>query len=98
MEVGDIKKVKNKLGIFTMKLVEVIHGNIGNSNDVLGRFEKLRVEFYKDNWISLYDQKKPKYIYFLEVPILSNYKPEIYKFEVIEDEKPDVDFIRLEAE
>ena len=98
MKIGDIKKVKNKLGIFTMKLVDVIHENIGNQNDVLERFEKLRVEFYEDNWISLYDQEKPKYIYFLEVPIWNNYKPEIYKFEIIEDEKPDADFIRLEAE
>lgn len=30
MEIGDIKKVKNKLGIFTIKLVEVIYDNIGN--------------------------------------------------------------------
>lgn len=98
MEVGDIKKVKNKLGIFTMELVEVIHENIGNLDGALGKFEVLRVEFYKDNWISLYDQENPKYIYFVEVPMWSNYKPEIYKFEIIEDEKPDADFIRLEAE
>lgn len=99
MEIGDIKKVKNKLGIFTIKLVEVIYDNIGNLDGALGKFEDLRVEFYKDNWISLYDQEEPKYIYFVEVPMWDNYKPETYKFKIISDEEPiEADFIRLEAE
>lgn len=98
MEIGDIKKVKNSLGIFTMELVEVIHENIGNLDGALGGFENLRVEFYENNWISLYDQEDPKYIYFIEVPMWNNYKPETYKFKIIEDEKPAADFIRLEAE
>jgi hypothetical protein len=98
MEIGDIKKVKNKLGIFTIKLVEVIYDNIGNLDGALGKFENLRVEFYKDNWISLYDQEEPEYIYFVEVPIWDDYKPETYKFKIIRDEEPEADFIRLEAE
>lgn len=81
-----------------MELVDVIHGNTGNLDGALGKFENLRVEFYEDNWISLYDQGNPKYIYFIEVPIWDDYKPETYKFKIIEDEKPDADFIRLEAE
>lgn len=98
MKIGDIKKVENRLGIFTIKLVEVIHENIGDVDGALGKFDNLRVEFYEDNWISLYDQAKPKYIYFVEVPIWNNYKPETYKFEILQDEVPKADFIRLEAE
>ena len=98
MEIGDIKKVENKIGIFTMKLVEIIDDNIGNFNGALGKFNSLRVEFYEDNWISLYDQENPKYIYFVEVPTWNDYKPETYKFEILQDEVPKADFVRLEAE
>ena len=98
MEIGDIKKVKNKIGIFTIKLIEIINKNIGNSDGALGEFKNLRVEFYEDNWISLYDQENPKYIYFVEVPTWNDYKPETYKFEILKDEVPKTDFKRLEAE
>lgn len=98
MEIGDIKKVKNKAGIFTIKLIEVIYDNIGNFEGSLGKFNRLRVEFYEGDWISLYDQENPKYIYFIEVPKWDNYKPETYKFEIIKDEEPEINFIRLEAE
>lgn len=98
MEIGDIKKAENKIGIFTMKLVEIIDDNIGNFNGALGKFNSLRVEFYEDNWISLYDQENPKYIYFVEVPTWNDYKPETYKFEILKDEVPKADFKRLEAE
>lgn len=98
MEIGDIKKVENKIGIFTIKLIEIINKNIGNSDGALGEFKNLRVEFYEDNWISLYDQENPKYIYFVEVPTWNDYKPETYKFEILKDEVPKADFKRLEAE
>lgn len=98
MKIGDIKKVENKLGIFTIELVEIINENISNLDGALGEFKNLRVEFYKDNWISLYDQENPEYIYFVEVPIWDNYKPETYRFRIIKDEEPRADFIRLEAE
>ena len=80
MEIGDIKKVENKIGIFTIKLIEIINKNIGNSDGALGEFKNLRVEFYEDNWISLYDQENPKYIYFVEVPTWNDYKPETLKY------------------
>ena len=35
MEIGDIKKVENKLGIFTIELVEIINKNIGNLDGAL---------------------------------------------------------------
>lgn len=98
MEIGDIKKVENKIGIFTIKLIEIINKNIGNSDGALGEFKNLIVEFYEDNWISLYDQENPKYIYFVEVPTWNDYKPETYKFEILKDEVPKADFKRLEAE
>ena len=98
MKIGDIKKVENKIGIFTIKLIEIINKNIGNSDGALGEFKNLRVEFYEDNWISLYDQENPKYIYFVEVPTWNDYKPETYKFEILKDEVPKADFKRLEAE
>ena len=66
MEIGDIKKVENKLGIFTIKLIEIINKAIGNLDGALGEFKNLRVEFYKDDWMSLFDQTNTKYIYFLE--------------------------------
>ena len=98
MKIGDIKKVENKLGIFTIKLIEIINKDIGNLDGALGEFKNLRVEFYEDNWISLYDQENPKYIYFVEVPTWNDYKPETYKFEILKDEVPKTDFKRLEAE
>ena len=98
MEIGDIKKVENKIGIFTIKLIEIINKNIGNSDGALGEFKNLRVEFYEDNWISLFDQANAKYIYFVEIPQWNNYKPLTYKFEILQDEVPKADFVRLEAE
>jgi hypothetical protein len=98
MEIGDIKKVENKLGIFTIKLIEIINKNIGNSDGALGEFKNLRVEFYKDDWMSLFDQANAKYIYFVEIPHWNNYKPLTYKFEILQDEVPKADFVRLEAE
>ena len=48
MEIGDIKKVRNSAGIFTMKLIEIINNDIGNTYGSLGEFKKLRIEFYKE--------------------------------------------------
>lgn len=98
MKIGDIKKVENKLGIFTIKLIEIINKDISSSYGALGEFKKLRVEFYKDNWMSLFDPYNAKYIYFVEIPQWNNYKPLTYKFEILQDEVPKADFIRLEAE
>lgn len=110
MEIGDIKKVRNSAGIFTMKLIEIINDDIsvfsseksvrliGNTYGSLGEFKKLRIEFYKEEWISIYDQNNPKYIYFTEIPQGDKFKPKTYKFEILEDEVPEADFIRLEAE
>lgn len=98
MEIGDIKKVENKIGIFTIKLIEIINKNIGNSDGALGEFKNLRVEFYKDDWMSLFDQANAKYIYFVKIPQWNNYKPLTYKFEILQDEVPKADFVRLEAE
>ena len=98
MKIGDIKKVENKLGIFTIKLIEIINKDISSSYGALGEFKTLRVEFYKDNWMSLFDQDNAKYIYFVEIPQWNNYKPLTYKFEILQDEVPKADFIRLEAE
>ena len=97
MKIGDIKKVENKLGIFTIKLIEIINKDISSSHGSLGEFKNLRVEFYKDNWMSLFDQYNAKYIYFVEIPQWNNYKPLTYKFEILQDEVPKTDFIRLEA-
>ena len=98
MKIGDIKKVENKLGIFTIKLIEIINKDIGNLDGALGEFKNLRVEFYKDDWMSLFDQANAKYIYFVEIPQCNNYKPLTYKFEILQDEVPKADFVRLEAE
>lgn len=98
MEIGDIKKVENKIGIFTIKLIEIINKDIGNLDGALGEFKNLRVEFYKDDWMSLFDQANAKYIYFVEIPQWNNYKPLTYKFEILQDEVPKADFVRLEAE
>ena len=65
MKIGDIKKVENRIGIFTIKLIEIINKDIGNLDGALGEFKNLRVEFYKDDWMSLFDQDNPKYIYFV---------------------------------
>ena len=98
MKIGDIKKVENKIGIFTIKLIEIINKDIGNLDGALGEFKNLRVEFYKDDWMSLFDQANAKYIYFVEIPQWNNYKPLTYKLEILQDEVPKADFVRLEAE
>ena len=78
--------------------IEIINKDIGTLDGALGEFKKLRVEFYKDDWMSLFDQDNPKYIYFVEIPQWNNYKPLTYKFEILQDEVPKADFVRLEAE
>lgn len=98
MEIGDIKKVKNAAGILTMKLVEVIDNDIGQSYYSLGEFKKLRIEFYREEWVSIFDQNNPKYIYFTEIPKWNEYEPKTYKFEILKAEVPEADFVRLEAE
>lgn len=98
MEIGDIKKVRNSTGIFIMKLIEIINNDIGKTCGSLGEFKKLRIEFYKEGWISIYDQNNPKYIYFTEIPQWDKFKPKTYKFEILKDEVPEADFNRLEAE
>ncbi len=97
-KIGDIKKVKNAAGILTMKLVEVIDNDIGQSYYSLGEFKKLRIEFYREEWVSIFDQNNPKYIYFTKIPKWDKYEPKTYKFEILEAEVPEADFIRLEAE
>lgn len=97
MEIGDIKKVKNSAGIFTMKLIEIINDDIGNAYGSLGEFKKLRIEFYKEEWLSIYDQHNPKYIYFTEIPQWDEFEAKTYKFEILEDEVPEADFTRLEV-
>ncbi len=98
MKIGDIKKVKNSTGIFTMKLIDIIENDIGCSLYSLGEFKKLRIEFYREEWLSIYDQSREKIIYFVEIPQWDKYKPLTYKFEILESEVPEADFIRLEAE
>ena len=98
MKIGDIKKVENKLGIFTIKLIEIINKDIANLDVAVREYKNIRVEFYKDDWISLFDQANAKYIYFVEIPQWNNYKPLTYKFEILQDEVPKADFVRLEAE
>lgn len=99
LKVGDIKKMKNSAGVCTMKLIEIIKEDIGNAYHSLGKFEKLRIEFYEDDWLSVYDQaNQTKYIYFVEIPKWTNYEPLTYKFEILESEVPEADFVRLEAE
>lgn len=98
MEIGDIKKVKNSAGIFTMKLIDIIENDIGCPLYSLGEFKELRIEFYREEWLSIYDQSREKIIYFVEIPQWDKYKPLTYKFEILESEVPEADFIRLEAE
>lgn len=97
-KIGDIKKVKNSAGIFTMKLIKIIDNDIGNSYYSLGEFKKLRIEFYREEWISIFDQDDSRYIYFTEIPKWDKYEPKTYKFEILEAEVPEADFVRLEAE
>lgn len=97
MEIGDIKKVKNPSGIFTMKLVSIIEGDIGCTLYSLGEFKELRIEFYAEGWLSIFDQMNNKYIYFVEIPQYNDFEPKTYKFEILQAEVPEADFIRLEA-
>lgn len=97
MKIGDIKKVKNSAGVFTMELVEIIEEDIGKAYNSLGKFEQLRIEFYKEEWLSIFDQKNTEYIYFIEIPQWDNFEPKVYKFKILQAEVPEADFIRLEA-
>lgn len=80
-----------------MKLVEIINNDIGNAFYSLGEFKKLRIEFYKEEYLSIFDQNNPKYIYFVSIPQWNNFEPETYKFEIIQEEVSEADFVRLEA-
>lgn len=97
-KIGDIKKVKNSAGIFTIELVKIIEKDIGIPTYSLGRFEQLRIEFYEEEWLSIFDQKNPEYIYFTEIPQWNRFEPKTYKFKIVQAETSEADFVRLEAE
>ncbi len=80
-----------------MKLIEIINQDIGNTDNSLGEFKKLRIEFYNEDYLSIFDQYNPKYIYFVSIPQWNHFEPETYKFEIIQEEVPEADFVRLEA-
>lgn len=100
MELNKKYKVKNKEGIMTIMPIEIIKQDIGSVNYSLGDFKKLRVEFYEDDYISLYSHldNKDSIIYFIEMPNLIGVTPTTYKCKIVESEVKEYDFYRIEYE
>lgn len=97
MELNKEYTVKNKEGIMTIRPIEIIKKNIGNATGSLGDFKTLRVEFYKEGYISLYshyDNKRK--IYFIEIPTFDGEEPCVYNCEIVEAEVKEYDFNRIE--
>ena len=100
MKVGDELRVKNSLGYMKIKILEEIeqtkNKQIGNENGSLGKFERLRVEFYKEGYITLYSGERRKEIYLIIPPFDYN-DLQVYKCEILHDEKPEYDLNRIEV-
>lgn len=100
MELNKNYTVKNKAGIMTIMPIEIIKQDIGNADYSLGDFKKLRVEFYEDDYMSLYshNDNKDRIIYFIEIPNFVGMKPTTYKCKIVESEVKEYDFYRIEYE
>lgn len=98
MELNKKYTVKNKEGIMTIMPIEKIEQDIGNANYSLGDFKTLRIEFYEDDYISLYAhyENKDGIIYFIDVPNFVGMKPITYKCKIVESEVKEYDFTRIE--
>lgn len=85
LDVGKEVKIKNPLGIMTVKIEKVLDlTNIGSLYENLGMFEKLRVEFYKEGWFSLCDGNKD-ILYLIQIGCDDLNRG--YKCKIIETEK-----------
>lgn len=100
MKVGDELRVKNSLGYMKIKILENIeqthNKQIGNEYGTLGDFKKLRVEFYKEGYITLYSSERAKEIYLI-IPSFDYNDLKVYKCEILHDEKPEYDLNRIEV-
>lgn len=101
MEIGDILKVKNYFGIMTIKIEEELiqskDYNIMNTNDQLGEFKNLRIEFYKEGYLTLYSNELGRLIYLILPPF--NYEElKVYRCRILETEQKEYDLNRIEIE
>lgn len=99
MKIGDILKVRNYLGIMTIKIDEELiqskDYNIMNANDQLGKFNNLRVEFYEEGYITLYSNELGSLIYLILPPF--NYEElKVFRCRIIETEQKEYDLNRIE--
>ena len=101
MEVGDILTVKNYLGVMTIQIYEEIlqskRNNIMNANDQLGSFNSLRVEFYKEGYLTLYSSELEKIIYLIVLPFNDN-ELKVFRCRIITTEQKEYDLNRIEIE
>lgn len=99
IRVGEILKVKNELGIMSIQIEEDIiqtkEKNIMNGNGNLGTFNNLRVEFYKEGYLTLYSNELKDTIYLIIPPFDFN-ELEVYKCKIIETEQKEFDLNRIE--
>lgn len=101
MKVGDILSVKNKLGIMTIEIDEELlqskDYNIMNTNEQLGSFKNLRVEFYEEGYITLYSKELNDIIYLI-IPPFNYDKLKVFKCKIIQTEQKEYDLNRIEVE
>lgn len=101
MKVGDILSVKNKLGIMTIKIDEELlqskDYNIMNTNEQLGSFKNLRVEFYEEGYLTLYSNELGTLIYLIIPPF--NYEElKVFRCKILSSEQKEYDLNRIEIE
>lgn len=98
MELNKKYTVKNKAGIMTIMPIEIINKDIGNADFSLGNFKGLRIEFYKEDYISIYSQYEnpDRIIYFIERPQFDGDNYLTYKCKIVESEIPEHNFNRIE--
>lgn len=101
MKVGDILSVKNNLGIMTIKIDEELlqskDYNIMNTNEQLGSFKNLRIEFYKEGYLTLYSNELGTLIYLIIPPF--NYEElKVFRCKILSSEQKEYDLNRIEIE
>lgn len=100
MEIGKEYLVNNPLGYMKIKILKEIKQtkniNIQNEDGNLGKFNKLRLEFYEGGFITVYSSELENKIYLIQTPFEYNYNIKVYECEIIHTEMPRYDFERID--
>ena len=76
------------------ELIQSKDYNIMNTNDQLGKFNNLRVEFYKEGYLTLYSNELGNLI----LPPFNYEELKVFRCRILETEQKEYDLNRIEIE